>query len=190
MAWAQAPLPYLHDVKISHGASLLSLQGSLADGGIDWSLTTPALSDYLPLSGHARAQGKLKEADGGYAVTINTQAQELIVDKNVNDVLSDVAGAALQLQCRLQLDRVINRCGYSARMVQRPCRRRIGRQHPSGYYNRLQAIFCSYSKVNYRYHLSAFRNRQTLICSFVLLTHLFFQLTPTLSCALTWATYH
>ncbi len=106
MVWTQAPLPYLHDVKISHGASLLSLQGSLADGGIDWSLTTPALSDYLPLSGHARAQGKLKEAGGGYAVTINAQAQELIVDKNVNDVLSDVAGAALQLQCRLQLDRV------------------------------------------------------------------------------------
>jgi autotransporter translocation and assembly factor TamB len=104
IVWAQDLLPYLRDVRISHGASLLSLQGSFADGGIDWSLVAPALSDYLPLSGHASAQGKLKQAGSGYAVTINAQAQELIVDKNVSDVLSDVAGAALQLQCRLQLD--------------------------------------------------------------------------------------
>jgi autotransporter translocation and assembly factor TamB len=99
--WSDGQAPRLQNVQVTHSATAdavttLSLQGSLADGGLEWSLAAPDLSAYLPLAGEANAQGKLTAVGAGYALTLTARADELAV--------GDLVGAALELRCQVQLD--------------------------------------------------------------------------------------
>lgn len=99
--WSEDQAPRLHNVEITHSANdqaatTLSLQGSLADGGLEWTLAAPDLSTYMPLAGQAMAQGKLSAVGDGYALTLTARADELVV--------GELVGAALELSCQVQLD--------------------------------------------------------------------------------------
>ncbi|MCX2979557.1 hypothetical protein EYC98_01630 [Halieaceae bacterium IMCC14734] len=80
----------------AQASTTLSLQGSPTDGGLEWLLSAPDLSGYLPLVGKANAQGSLEVAGSGYSLTLRANAHDVAI--------GELAGAELELQCELQWD--------------------------------------------------------------------------------------